>query len=289
VPFAKVGLLTNGYGQNHNELIAFGPAREAVELLVSMLKETRWDVFEVTSVPVDSPSVMALQTAAAEAGVTVHTEVGVASPFISLERSWESFLLGRSSNFRSDMRRKWNKCTEAGLVLEEVTSVSEVDAALAEILQIEELSWKQQAGTSISVQELAIRFYRSFIPKAASEGWLRIFLARLEGRAIAYDMGVQLHGKYYMLKTGYDDRYGALSPGTFVRQHVMKCLFAEGAIEHDFLGDADAYKLRWTSSQRMHLHLYLWNATRWRSRAYLLAKRLHAARAIGQKSLKVLA
>ena len=63
-------------------------------------------------------------------------------------------------------------------------------------------------------------------------------------------MGVLLNNRYYMLKTGFDENFGHLSPGVYIRQHVVKLLIASGVSEHDFLGDADPYKLRWTSLQR---------------------------------------
>jgi hypothetical protein len=278
VPFVHFGLLTNCYGQNHNELIAFGSVRPAAETLLALLEGRKWDVFEFTSVPVDSPSMSVLGQLASDFGLSMHLHDGVVSPFISLGPSWEVYLSGRSSNFRSDIRRKGNKWSDAGLLVEEVNRVEAVESALNEIMRIETKSWKQEAGTSIPNQELAVRFYRSFLRRAAGEGWLRIFLAKLGGRAIAYDMGIQLFGKYYMLKTGFEEEFGSLSPGNFIRQHVLKRLIAERVGEHDFLGDADAYKLRWTSDQRRHAHIYLWNKARFRSKVYLFARSLRLSR-----------
>lgn len=280
-PLSHVALLTNVYGQNHNQLICFGAAHEGVKTLCSILARCPWDVLEITSMPSDASELAALASVSASECAELHLDKGASSPYLVLDKTWDEYLASSSSNFRSDMRRKWSKCVAAGVQVEEVRGPAGVEEAIEVILEIEARSWKQRVGTSIPVQESAVRFYKLFLPKAAHAGWLRIFVARAQsGTAVAYDMGIQLNGKYYMLKTGFDEEYAAISPGTFLRQFVIKQLISDGVREHDFLGDADSYKLRWTSLTREHSHVYLWNRSRLRSKAYLLAK------AIGQRVLR---
>jgi CelD/BcsL family acetyltransferase involved in cellulose biosynthesis len=274
VPFEYVELLTNSYGQNHNELLGFPLHMEAARQLLRSVGKKPWDLLAMTSVPDDAECFRLLHEAAREAGLSAYVEVGVASPYLPLPGSWEEYLASGSSNFRSDMRRKWNKCSSAGVRVEEVRELQGLDRALDAILQIEERSWKQREGTSIPIQNVAVRFYRSFLPKAAEQGWMRLYVAYLGDHPVAYDMGVLLHGRYYMLKTGFDESFGRLSPGVFIRQYVVKELIESGVREHDFLGDADAYKLRWTNLKRSHVHLYVCNTARLRTRLYLAAKML---------------
>jgi CelD/BcsL family acetyltransferase involved in cellulose biosynthesis len=278
VPFEYVELLTNSYGQNHNELLGFPLSRELAQQLLRLVGEEAWDLFAMTSIPDESESLRHLQEAGQDCGLASYVEVGVQSPFLPLAGSWNEYLASRSSNFRSDMRRKWNKCSAAGMRVEEIRDLAGLDSALDAILQIEERSWKQRAGTSIPIQNVAVRFYRSFLAKAAERHWLRLYLGFIEGRPISYDMGVLLNERYYMLKTGFDESFGQLSPGVYMRQHVVKLLFETGVTEHDFLGDADSYKLRWTSLTRRHSHLYLCNRRRLRTRLYLFAKAMRGQR-----------
>lgn len=272
VPFESVELLTNSYGQNHNELLGFPLSFESARQLLRLVGAEDWDLLAMTSVPDDAESLQLLRDVARQSGLTTYHDIGVASPYLPLPQSWDEFLASSSSNFRSDMRRKWNKCVAAGIRVEEVRQLTGLEAALDAILQIEERSWKQREGTSIPIQNVAVRFYRSFLPKAANQDWLRLYVAYIGDHPVAYDMGVLLNNRYYMLKTGFDENFGHLSPGVYIRQHVVKLLIASGASEHDFLGDADPYKLRWTSLQRSHSDLYLFNPARLRTRLYLAAK-----------------
>ena len=169
VPFESVELLTNSYGQNHNELLGFPLSFESAQQLLRLVGEEDWDLFAMTSVPDESeslrhlhrdwPAVRPRAVSRGRGGVSVPAAAG----------SWNEFLASSSSNFRSDMRRKWNKCVAAGMRVEEIRQLTGLEAALDAILQIEERSWKQREGTSIPIQNVAVRFYRSFLPKAANQ------------------------------------------------------------------------------------------------------------------------
>jgi CelD/BcsL family acetyltransferase involved in cellulose biosynthesis len=61
-----------------------------------------------------------------------------------------------------------------------------------------------------------------------------------------------------MLKTSYIESLSKFSPGTVLRWKVIQDLYALGADEHDFLGDADAYKLAWSKKTRRHASVVLY-------------------------------
>lgn len=275
VSITQVELLTNNYGQNHNELACFPMDSTAVAGFWDAIGGSHWDVAYIASVPNESPTMRLVLASAAALGHLVTLETNVASPYLMLPADWDSFLASKSANFRADMRRKWTKAVAAGLQVQLVTDVPTARDALTAILQIEANSWKEGEGTSISAQELPLRFYQAFLPRAAEKGWLRIYLVFLDGRPIAYDMGVLLRSKYYMLKTSFVDEFAKLSPGVYLRQYVIKDLLELGGVtEHDFLGGAEPYKLRWTTEMRPHSNLFVYNRRSVKALALYQAKRI---------------
>jgi CelD/BcsL family acetyltransferase involved in cellulose biosynthesis len=270
--------VTNRYGRNHNDLLLRARPEEGLRSILRSVRERRGDLLAVTSLVDDSPTGPLLCTIGSQEGFRVLTEAGVKSPYLALEGDWDGYLKGQSSNFRSDLKRKGNKAQRAGVEIRRFTDPESVATVLGAIYAIEEKSWKESTQTSITTNPQARVFYDRFLPRAALAGWFESFLLYVEGSPIAYDMGVRFAGRYYMLKTSYDQAHSELSPGVVLREHVVRHLFEAGVREHDFLGDDEPWKMRWTSTARSHTHYYLYDRSRWRGNLYSFLKQVQARR-----------
>lgn len=281
IPFRQYGLVTNRYGRNHNELLLRGDAASLLRTVLAEIRGRRGDLLLVGSVAEDSPLPSLLTRAGAEERFRVVREPYVRSPYLTIVGSWDGYLSERSGNFRSDLKRKTNKAARAGVEFRKLTRPEEVPLLLDTVYTIETKSWKEQTQTSITTNPTARAFYDRFLPRAAAAGWLESFLVFMEGKSVAYDMGVRFANRYYMLKTSYDTEWSEWSPGVVLRQHVVRHLFETGAREHDFLGDDEPWKMRWTASLRHHHHYYLYDRRRWIPSLY---SRLREARTSRPKS-----
>jgi CelD/BcsL family acetyltransferase involved in cellulose biosynthesis len=284
-PFLQYGLVTNRYGRNHNELLLRGDPDRALRTVLAELRKRRCDIFLVGSVPEDSATAPLLERVAREEGFRSIVEDYVRSPYLTLEGTWDDYLKGKSVNFRSDLKRKGNKAARASAEFRMLTKAEDVPFLLETVYGIETKSWKEQSQTSITTNTAARTFYDRFLPRAAAAGWLHSFVLHLEGRPVAYDMGVLFANRYYMLKTSYDSEWSEWSPGIVLRQHVMRHLFEIGAREHDFLGDDEAWKLRWTSTLRHHRHYYLYDTRRWPAALYSKLRAALAARGASAETM----
>jgi CelD/BcsL family acetyltransferase involved in cellulose biosynthesis len=226
----------------------------------------------------DSPTAPLLERVAREERFRPIVEPYVRSPYLPLEGSWDEYLKGRSANFRSDLKRKGNKASRASAEVRLLSGPDTVPSLLDTVYAIETKSWKEESQTSITTNPVARSFYETFLPRAAEAGWLHSFVLMLEGKPAAYDMGVLFANRYYMLKTSYDTEWGEWSPGIVLRQHVIRSLFEAGVREHDFLGDDDAWKLRWTSKLRHHRNYYLYDTKRWPAAVYSMLREARARR-----------
>lgn len=272
--FQQYGLVTNNYGRNHNGLILFGNHNTCLERWFDYLDRGPWDIVLLSSIPEDSDTLNWVKQYEQSGRYRLVLERYVASPYLELKWGWEEYLRNQSSNFRSDMKRKWNKAMALHTEFSVYTKPEELNRAMEEIYAIERNSWKEETNTSITTQPMAMQFYNVFLPKAAENGWLYLVILRMEGSPVAYDMGILYADRYYMLKTSYDQRWKGVSPGLALRQFIMQELFKMGVKEHDFLGDDEPWKMRWTQTLRQHWNLYLYNAKRIKPHIYSRIRQL---------------
>ena len=272
-PLRMQGLLTNLYGRNHNELILFGDRKEAFRCLLETMRGDRWDIFLLGSITTRGETHRIVDSLESRAGFRIVREPYVSSPYLSLTGDWAGYLARQSGNFRSDLKRKQKRASQAGMEIQVFTRPEEVAEAVSSMYAIETKSWKEGTGTSITTQAHARRFYDVFLPQAAARGWLHCVLLKLNGGPAAFDMGVLYAGKYYMLKTSYDQEWKDVSPGFVLRAYVIEQLYRMGVREHDFLGDPEPWKLRWTDEIRGHENLYLYNTYRPLANLYSIAAR----------------
>ena len=271
--FRQYGLVTNRYGRNHNDLLLRNEPERCLRATLEYVRSRGGHLFAVASLAEGTDAARLLRPVGEAMGFRVIEEEGVRSPYLALEGDWDGYLRDKSQNFRSDLKRKGNKARKAGVEIRRFTEPDSVPAVLEAIYAIETRSWKEGTQTSITTNPVAQAFYGRFLPRSAQAGWFESFLLYLEGRPVAYDMGVRFAGRYYMLKTSYDHALSEWSPGVVLREHVVRHLFEERVREHDFLGDDEPWKMRWTSTVRRHANIYLYDRSRWSSNLYSLLRR----------------
>ena len=194
------------------------------------------------------------QAAQALAGAGYRTvEVpGVRSPYLELPGSWEDLLASVSRNLRSQLGRRRRALEREGRLRFRTTAPApeELERDLVAFLRVEGSGWKAGSGTAILSDPRTERLYTDFARAAAAAGWLRLHLLELDGVPVAADLNCRFAGGTFLLKTGFDERYGQFSPGLVLRGEVLRTAIEEGSGFYDFLGGPDGYKLRWTPELR---------------------------------------
>ena len=176
---------------------------------------------------------------------------GVRSPYLELPDSCDDLLASVSRNLRSQLgRRRRSLEREGRLVFRTTTGGEELERDLATFLRVESSGWKAGTGTSILSDPRTERLYTEFAKAAAAAGWLRLHFLELDGVPVAADLNCAFASGMFLIKTGFDERYGQFSPGLVLRGEVLRAAVQEGASFYDFLGGPDSYKLRWTAELR---------------------------------------
>jgi CelD/BcsL family acetyltransferase involved in cellulose biosynthesis len=196
--------------------------------------------------------------------VTCIERTGHTSPFLSISGDWDCFLSTKNKKFRYKVRTGLKNLEEAGAVTNRWFSTSaEVGDLLAEILRVEDNSWKVEARMAVSTSQMEHEYYRLLLPFIATRQALHANVLYLDCAPIAYSLCYISDGCVRQLKTSFDQRYARLSPGAVCHQLAIRKAFEIGAREFDFLGDVMLHKSLWASGAREHVSLYLFLPT-WR-------------------------
>jgi CelD/BcsL family acetyltransferase involved in cellulose biosynthesis len=252
------------------------PAPLVAQLLDHLLSVSpRPDVVFLKDLPRDSRTTAALHELAPGRGLRIGVENERRSPRVAIEGTWEAYLRRRPKHFRSNLGRYERRWNELGGVLDVVDDPARTPAVLEEGLALEASGWKGSDGTAILGNPEEASFYRGLPRRLAGSGWLRQYVLRLDGRAIAWDLCLMHEGVCYALKTAYDEAQRANYPGFELQRQELVGAFNERRVGWwDLLPPDSEFKGRWCDHAIEQLSLRMYT-TRPRARlAHLLFARL---------------
>lgn len=220
--------------------------RASRELLERLLWQERCSV-ELWFLASEEGMPKVAEAAADSVGRTLLHRPIMSSPYIELEGSYADFLARLSKNRRKGLRRSERLLADDGSVTLDVEAgEGPVAARLEEALAVEASGWKGRRGTAITSRPETLAFYRDIVRRAADHGWLRLATLRLDGRPIAFDLGLEAHGTWHSLKAGYDESFARRGPGGVLLARLVERGYSAGLQRFDLLGEADEFKTAWT-------------------------------------------
>jgi CelD/BcsL family acetyltransferase involved in cellulose biosynthesis len=218
-----------------------------------------WDVLQLDLVPDDSPLLESFEGLARARALPVGRTRGAHSPWVPLTGTWTSYLGTLPAKHRANLRNRWRRLAAQGPVKLEAVGEGALAEVLAEGYRLEAAAWKGVAGTAIEALPDARRFFSRLAELAAHRGWLRLQFLRVGDRRIAFHYALEYAGKLFLLKPGYDPAFAHYSPCNLLVALVLEESFARGLTSYEFLGEADPWKLRWTSALRPHTWLFVFS------------------------------
>jgi CelD/BcsL family acetyltransferase involved in cellulose biosynthesis len=162
---------------------------------------------------------------------------------LRLEGTWERYLASRKGHLRNEIKRKLKNLEASGAVRRVTAeSPSEVEPALVDVLRVEERSWKQETGTSIAAHRSEVDLFRRLALHGSSRGATRIHLIYLDDVPISHVLSMVHEGRYYAIKTSYDQSFRSLSPGVAVFEFALRYAFEARLEDFEFLGVDSRWK-----------------------------------------------
>lgn len=224
--------------------------RGAAALAEALAHQSR--PLQLDRIPASSELVPALQRAMKGRG-WLSVRPAVPMPTIALDESYRTPEARFNSGRRSDFRRAARKASELGTVTYEVLSPGPdaFDALFDEAIGVEVRSWKKEAGTAIAVDRDKERFFRDFFRSASGQGIFRVAFLRIDGQAVAMQMGLECLDRYWLFKIGYDEKFGRCSPGTLLMLHTLGWAAQRELLSYELLGNVEAWIADlWTREHR---------------------------------------
>jgi CelD/BcsL family acetyltransferase involved in cellulose biosynthesis len=222
-----------------------------------LLDKPGWEVLRISDVP-EGGHAWQLHRAAVELRLPVGAWESQRSPYLSLPSDYEELLIGKSAQFRANLRRRRRQLERLGrLTFERVTTESNLLECLDEGFELERRGWKGREGTAISQDGATRAFYTELARESARNGRLCLSFLRVDGRPIAFHFGLIDGGIYYVPKLAYDESLKGCSPGLVLLEEAIKRGIADGLLGYDFLGAEAEWKNRWSSSAKPHHWLYI--------------------------------
>jgi len=199
----------------------------------------------------DPASANALSSAAKAAGRATLVAMQQRSPYIRFgaDRSGSVRYLGQKAS--ADLRRRRRRLEEVGrLTFQIEDGTARLDELLEEGFRIEGSGWKDARGTAIRSREDTRRHYTEVARWAGCRGWQRLAFLRVDGRALAFQFGLDDGRSYYFLKGGIARAYARFAPGKLLVDFMLRHANSKGLESFEFLGAAEPWKLEWTETVR---------------------------------------
>ncbi|MEA3008923.1 MAG: hypothetical protein QOJ91_615 [Sphingomonadales bacterium] len=206
---------------------------------------------ELDRMPVESGLIPALRSALRGKG-WMSVRPAIPTPTIKLDPRWKDPASCFNSGRRSDFRRAARRASEHGEVSFEILSPppEAFDALFDEAIGVEARSWKREAGTAIAADGAKESCFRHYFRSACEDGTFRIAFLRIDGRAVAMQMALEMLDRYWLFKIGFDEDYERCSPGTLLMLHTLGWAAGRELSAYELLGNVEPWIARfWTREQ----------------------------------------
>lgn len=264
IPYKRLGFIEDPNAPSMNFIVKQGEGQKAIQAFLEYLqhKKEKWHVSVLTKIPKSTPTIAICRSLFDTRSIKYIVRNGQNSPYIPINSDWETFLKTTSAKFRKQLRNKINKLYKAGEVKFDVCRDVGINREhLNDALSVSSRSWKHQEGTSMTSTHQREKFFELLSNVASKNGWLRIWLLKLNGKSIATEYHLEYKGKTHAMRGDFDESYASISPGSILEAHIIEQCFKNGVLEYDFCGLPFGYKMRWTRLLHERSNLLFYNTT----------------------------
>ena len=220
------GITSNEWSSNGDLLLdPCAPVDAVMEVLVAGMREVPWQLLWLDEVPLDAPRWMALRQAIDRAAVASdhheQTEVGL----IEIRDDWQAFQRSLSKKHRHNMGRCNRRLAEQGEVWVEMLSQldsEQLEPCLRKAFEIEDRSWKGEAGTSVLRVPGMFDFFFRQARQLAQWDQLELAFLYCGQEPVAFSYGYTAKGVSHWHKIGYEPQHRSCTPGQLLQSQLLQ-------------------------------------------------------------------
>jgi CelD/BcsL family acetyltransferase involved in cellulose biosynthesis len=218
------------------------PFVDALFDALAALPAEEWRRLEFRNLRPGSPSIPALERAAAARGWSVTREDLQPCPVIALPDSWEEYLERLDKKQRHEIRRKLRRAEGA----EETVEVRMADFSRlpAEVDDFLALMAGDRRKADFLTPVMRTQFHE-LAAEAASAGILQLAFLLVDGRKAAGFFNFDYRNRIWVYNSGMNAEFAILSPGWVLLAHLVRLAIENRHSAFDFLRGNEVYKFQW--------------------------------------------
>lgn len=158
---------------------------------------------------------------------------------------WDGYLATRSRNFRSQLRRRERALLREGMTYRLCDEPERVGADMEALFDLHRERWGRQASGALEGPRA--EFHREFAALALERGWLRLWLAEVDGRAIGAWYGFRYGEREWYYQLGRSPDWDRFAVGLVLLAHSVRAAIEDGVPEYRLLRGSETYKSRFAT------------------------------------------
>lgn len=239
-------------GDFHDWLLPTDPAERvecATVLFDHLARQHGWLTLELQGLRDDSLVLPLLERAQAR-GLLVRPRPGPRNPVVPLDGTWDGYLQTRGGNTRRNLGKKQRRLARLGNVQYVHATAATAPAAIDDVIRLHDLRWTGRGdATLVSNSAVGQAFYREVLAALVAEGIADIVTLRLDGQAIAAQVGFEVGDTYFNYQAAFDPAQAAYSPSTLLLAYLLERAWSRGLRMFDFMTGDEPYKYDWAAEQ----------------------------------------
>ncbi len=207
-----------------------------------------WQALDLYNLLDSSPSLAALQSAAAGLGWGFRREQLQHSPYIPLPGDWETYLAGIDKKQRHEIRRKMRRAEESSVPVDwSITrDPADLEADMESFLDL-----MSQDPEKAAFLTPAMRAHMRATMRCAFEaGCLQLAFLNIDGKRAAGYLNFHYLDRLWIYNSGLDRSFSEYSPGWVLLGELLRWANQNGVREFDFMRGDEEYKYRFGAVDR---------------------------------------
>lgn len=171
------------------------------------------------------------------------------APVVTLAgRGYDEWFAGRSSNFRSQMRRARRQLEEQGATVRLASTPEEIEQDIAAFIRLHHARWDPRGGSD-ALDAGVERMLHAVMPGLVRAGRLRLASVATADETVAVQVMLAVGGEVSYWLGGFDDAWARGKPAIVALLAAVEDAFARGEARLDLGGGTQDYKLRFADGQ----------------------------------------
>jgi CelD/BcsL family acetyltransferase involved in cellulose biosynthesis len=207
-----------------------------------------WQVLDFYNLVDSSPTLAALETAAAQRDWRYTQERLQHCPYIPLPGDWETYLAGIDKKQRHEIRRKMRRAESADLPVRWYIAAEDakIEAEMDDFLRL----MAEDAEKLAFLTESMCAQMKAAMRAAYSAGWLQLAFLEVGGEKAAAYLSFDYAGHIWVYNSGLDFRFREYSPGWVLLGYLLQWANEKGRKAFDFMRGNEDYKYRFGAVDR---------------------------------------